>query len=141
VDYTNRPLNRYVPSRDSWRCPSDKGDRNYEAQKCFVEYGNSYSTQWAYGIWGIKHVSGDAGPGATASIKSTEVALRPATKIIQGDWAWENAGFDPAKHPAWHSYKGQRRCVMLFGEYHVEFFRFPLDIAVDGPVSITNSYW
>ena len=141
VDYTNRPLNKYVVSRASWHCPSDKGDPNYGAQNCFVEYGNSYCTQWAYDSWGVMHISGAAGGGATGPIKSSEVARRPVTKIIQGDWIWENAGFDPSKNPPWHSYKSQRRYMMLFGDNHVEFFRFPLNIATDAPVSVTNAYW
>jgi prepilin-type N-terminal cleavage/methylation domain-containing protein len=136
VDYTNRPLNKYVAAIQSWHCPSDKGDPNYGALNCFKE-----CTQWAYDSLGVKHISGAAGGGATGPIKSTEVAVRPVTKIMQGDWIWENAGFDPGKNPPWHSYKGQRRYNMLFGDNHVEFFRFPLTIAVNAPVSITNSYW
>ena len=73
--------------------------------------------------------------------QSAEVAVRPATKIIQGDWIWENAGFDPSKNPPWHSYKNQRRYVMLFGDNHVEFFRFPRTISDTAPVSISNPYW
>ncbi len=106
-----------------------------------MEYGNSYCTQWAYDSWGVKHISGSTTGGATAPLKSSEVAVRPVTKIIQGDWVWENAGFDPGTNPPWHSYKGQRRFTMLFGDDHVEFFRFPLNIAVGAPVGITNAYW
>jgi len=80
------------------------------------------------------------GGGETGPMKSSEVARRPVTKIIQGDWIWENAGFDPNKNPPWHSYKSQRRYTMLFGDSHVEFYRFPLNIAVDAPVSVTNAY-
>ena len=141
TDYTNRPLNKYVVSVQSWHCPSDKGDPNYGAVNCFVEYGNSYCTQWAYDSWGVKHVSGLVGGGATGPMKSAEVAKRPAAKIMQGDWIWENAGFDPNLNPPWHSYKGQRRYVMLMGDNHVEFFRFPQTIAVSAPVSTTNAYW
>lgn len=141
VDNTNRPLNKYVISGESWHCPSDKGDPNYGALNCFVEYGNSYCTQWAVESWGVRHISGDNSTGATGPIKSTEVGTRPVTKIIQGDWIWENAGFNPSLNPPWHSYKGQRRYVMLFGDNHVEFFRFPATIAVNAPVSITNAYW
>jgi hypothetical protein len=79
--------------------------------------------------------------GPNAPIKSTEVATHPVTKIMQGDWIWENAGFDPSKNPPWHSYKGQRRYVMLLGDSHVEFFRFPLNIGSSDPVNVTNAYW
>lgn len=138
TDPTNRPLNRYAESKLSWRCPSDKGDPNYGAKHCFTEYGNSYCTQWASDPWGVKHVT-DA-PGGRP-IRGAEVAMRPATKIIQGDWIWENAGFDAAKNPPWHSYRNQRRYVMLFGDSHVEFFRFPLTISPTAPVNIDGPYW
>jgi prepilin-type N-terminal cleavage/methylation domain-containing protein len=141
MDFTNRPLDKYVATIQSWRCPSDKGDPNYGAINCFVEYGNSYCTQWAYDSWGVKHISGDAAGGVTRPMKSTEVAMHPATKIIQGDWIWENPGFNPNQNPPWHSYNNQRRYVMLLGDNHVEFFRFPLTIAVDAPVGVTNAYW
>ena len=62
------------------------------------------------------------------------IAARPATKIMQGDWVWENAGTDAAPEPPWHSYKGQRRFVMLMGDNHVELFSvFVLKITVDAP--------
>ena len=141
VDYTNRPLNKYVVSIGSWHCPSDKGDPNYGALNCFIEYGSSYCTQWAVESWGVMHLTGEAGGGATAPTKSTAVAMRPATKIMQGDWIWENAGYNPSQNPPWHSYKGQRRFVMLFGDSHVEFYRFPLNIPLDAPVGMTNAYW
>ncbi len=137
-DATNRPLNKYASALQSWYCPSDKGDPNYDAKNCFVEYGNSYCTQWASDPWGVKHVT--AQPGGTP-LKGSEVAARPATKIIQGDWIWENAGFDPAKNPPWHSFKGQRRYVMLFGDNHVEFFKFPQTISDTAPVNLNNPYW
>jgi len=140
-DKTNRPLNQYVSAVESWHCPSDKGDPNYGALNCFVEYGNSYCTQWSYDSWGVKHVSGSTVGGATAPIKSSEIATRPVAKIISGDWIWENAGFDPSRNPPWHSFKGQRRFVMLMGDNHVEFFRFPLKILTSAPVSTTNAYW
>ncbi len=141
VDFTNRPLNKYVSTRDSWRCPSDKGDPNYEAANCFVEYGNSYCAQWSVDSWGVRHVTGSTNGGAVGPIKSSEVARRPVSKIMQGDWIWENASFPPASNPPWHSYKGQRRYVMLFGDSHVEFFKFPLTIAVNAPVDLNNPYW
>src|SRR2546426_3125524 len=56
-DPTNRPLNKYASAPQSWHCPSDKGDPNYGAKDCFLEYGNSYCTQWASDPWGVKHVT------------------------------------------------------------------------------------
>jgi hypothetical protein len=141
VDITNRPLDKYVPAVASWDCPSDKGDPNYGAKNCFVEYGNSYCTEWAVEAWGVQHVAGQSGTGLSAPIKSSDVAVRPTNKIIQGDWIWKNAGYNPGTNPPWHSYKGQRRFVMLFGDNHTEFYLFPLNISDTAPVSITNAYW
>ena len=142
TEATNRPLNKYVPAVESWHCPSDKGDPNYGAKNCFIEYGNSYCTQWVFDSWGVRHLTGGQGGLATGpSIRTSDIALRPVTKIVQGDWIWENAGFDPALNPPWHSYKGQRRYVMLMGDHHAEFFRFPLNISVGAPVSMNNPYW
>ncbi len=142
VDYTNRALNKYVPAVQSFHCPSDKGDPNYGALNCFTEYGNSYCTQWSVESWGVKHVTGPTNSALGAPpIKASEVATRPATKIIQGDWIWENAGYDPGANPPWHSYQGQRRFVMLYGDHHTEFFRFPQVINLNATVSINNPYW
>jgi prepilin-type N-terminal cleavage/methylation domain-containing protein len=141
IPYNQRPLNKYVSTIESWHCPSDKGDPNYGARNCFVEYGNSYCTEWAYDLWGVRHLTGLAEPEDQAPIKSSEVATSPAQKIMQGDWIWENAGFNPATNPPWHSYKGERRYVMLFGDDHTEFFKFPLSINVNEQPSTANPYW
>jgi prepilin-type N-terminal cleavage/methylation domain-containing protein len=141
VQAVYRPLDKYVTSSNSWQCPSDKGDPNYGAKNCYVEYGNSYCTQWAFDSWGVMHLTGEAGTGPTAPTQSTVVAARPCTKILQGDWIWENAGYNASTNQPWHSYKGQRRFVMLWGDSHTEFFRFPFNIDVNAPVSMTNAYW
>ena len=132
VDATNRPLNRYVPAVETWRCPSDRGDANYGALNCFVEYGNSYVTQHDVDSWRTAHVTADSDPtyaGTSKPIKSTEVARNPVNKIIQGDWEWENNGYDFGNPSSWwHNYRGQRRQNMLFADGHVVFYRFPEDI-------------
>src|ERR1039458_9657138 len=132
VDATNRPLNRYVPAIGTWRCPSDHGDANYGAVNCFVEYGNSYVTQHDVDSWRTAHVTADSDPtyaGTSKPIKSTEVARSPVNKIIQGDWEWENNGYDFGNPSSWwHNYRGQRRQNMLFADGHVVFYRFPEDI-------------
>src|SRR5580698_1502393 len=40
VDYSHRPLNKYLVAVSVWSCPADKGDANYGAKNCFLEYGN-----------------------------------------------------------------------------------------------------
>jgi prepilin-type processing-associated H-X9-DG protein len=129
VDYTNRPLNKYVQARETWHCPSDKGDANYGAKNCYLEYGNSYVPQHAVDSWRTRHVTGETvAPGSDAGrpMKSSEVARSTVNKIIQGDWEWENSGFDIGKASTWwHQNRGQRRQNMLFADGHVLFYRFP----------------
>lgn len=147
VDYTNRPLNRYVANVETWRCPSDKGDANYGAKNCFIEYGNSYVTQHNVDSWRTAHVTADIDPawaGAAKPIRQATVARSPVNKIIQGDWQWENNGYNPDDSKSWwHNYKGQRRFNMLFADGHVVFFRFPDEIKnwVSSPPPDPNFLW
>ncbi|MGH7951066.1 MAG: prepilin-type N-terminal cleavage/methylation domain-containing protein [Limisphaerales bacterium] len=131
TDYTNRPLNKYVPEVKTWDCPADKGDANYLAKNCFKEYGNSYANQHDVDSWRVQYVTVDTDPayaGTAKPIKQSLVGRHPTNKIIQGDWEWENQSFNVNNPSAWwHSYKGQRRDNILFGDGHVEFFQFPAD--------------
>lgn len=132
----SRPLNLYAPSVQSWHCPSDKGDANYGAKNCFIEYGNSYVTQHQYDSWRVEHVTADSdfaiwnSGGLVKPIKGSSVTRHPVTKIIQGDWQWENSSHD-VNDPKywWHVSKGEFRQNMLFGDGHVEFYKFPPEIA------------
>jgi prepilin-type processing-associated H-X9-DG protein len=129
VEATNRPLNVYAGAVEVFHCPADKGDYLYGAKDCFNEYGNSYLVQFQHDSFRVKHVAGDErlprGSYEAMPIKANEVSRRPAYKIIQGDWHWHaNRGtVDPKS--VWHNYKGQSRFNMVFGDGHVEFFRFP----------------
>ena len=129
---TNRPLNRYVGSPESFHCPADKGDALYNAKDAFLEYGNSYCPQFQHDSYRVRHVIGDArlpkGTYEATSIKTSEIARRPSSKIVQGDWNWHaNRDAFNAKF-IWHNYKGQRRVNMLFGDLHVEYYRFPKEM-------------
>ena len=129
VDYTNRPLNKYVPAAQTWCCPADAGDANYMVQNCFTGYGNSYVTQHDVDSWRTAHVTADSDPAVAAGavpIKLREIAASPANKIIQGDWEWENNQYNVNNPESWwHNYKGQRRQNMLFADGHVVFYHFP----------------
>lgn len=132
TSYDNRPLNKYVPAVNAWQCPADKGDVNYGAKNCFLEYGNSYCPEHCVDAWRVQHVTVDTNPFFTGTAKpmtSSQIALNPANKIIQGDWEWENQSYNINTSPGswWHNYKGERRFNMLFAEGHVEFFIFPDD--------------
>jgi prepilin-type processing-associated H-X9-DG protein len=148
VDYTNRPLNRYVANRETWRCPSDKGDANYQAKNCYLEYGNSYVTQHLVDSWRTTHVTADLDPtrnGSSQPLKAATIARSPVNKIIQGDWEWENNDYNQNDPKTWwHNFRGQRRQNMLFGDGHVVFFQFPDDIKnwiYSPPPDPTFTWW
>jgi prepilin-type N-terminal cleavage/methylation domain-containing protein/prepilin-type processing-associated H-X9-DG protein len=132
VDYSDRVLNVYVPAVNTWQCPADKGDVNYNCPNCFTGYGNSYCPQHSFDVWRVEHVTSDTAPSMGSGeppMLETQLALSPANKIIQGDWEWENQSYNLNNSPGawWHNYQSQRRFNMLFGDGHVEFFAFPAD--------------
>jgi len=128
---TNRPLNFYIGrAYETFRCPSDRGDfwslanRGVNCTNCYIQYGNSYLTEFYFDYYKVKKVCGVAGDKSNLSIKYSEVSLRPSTKIIQGDWIWHaNRDVNNSRH-IWHNYKGKNRMVMLFGDAHAEFYQF-----------------
>ena len=129
VPSTNRPLNRYAGAVEIFRCPADKGDALYGATHCYTDYGNSYLVQFQHDSFRVRHVAGDErqprGSYEFTPIRGAEVARSPVNKIIQGDWHWHRNRDVMDKRSVWHNYKGQPRFNMLFGDGHVEFFRFP----------------
>ena len=66
-------------------------------------------------------------PRATP-IKVSSIARRPSSKIIQGDWPWHANRSITDKRTIWHNYKGQRFENMLFGDGHVENYKFPKEM-------------
>jgi prepilin-type N-terminal cleavage/methylation domain-containing protein/prepilin-type processing-associated H-X9-DG protein len=147
---TSRPLNKYVPNVNTWQCPADKGDVNYSANNCFVQYGNSYCPEHVFDVWRVQHITADTDPGfdndGAVPIKSSEIAMRPVTKIIQGDWEWEDQSYNINGSPGawWHNYKGERKFNMLYGDGHVVFYTFPTNTPLfqAGPApSPTFIYW
>jgi len=132
VSATNRPLNTYLRNLEIFRCPSDKGDELTGATNCYAQYGNSYLPQWYMDSFRTRHLVGDSSsaPGSyeATPMKLAEVATSPVNKILQGDWIWHpNRGtIDPRS--IWHNYRGSSRMNMLFGDGHIEFYRFPLEM-------------
>jgi prepilin-type N-terminal cleavage/methylation domain-containing protein len=124
-----RPLNKYVADKNAFGCPSDKGDTVYGAKNNFLDYGNSYNAQFQHDSFRVRHVLGDLiqakGSYEWTPIKTSEIALSPVNKIILGDNPWHANRTDNNPKDMWHNYKGQRRENMLFGDGHVEFYKFP----------------
>ena len=126
---TNRPLNRYAGATEVFRCPADAGDSlNPQVKTCFTGWGNSYLVEWAVDAFRVKRVTGDSKAKGTpqgTSMRESEIALSPANKVLMGDWPWHANRDTKAKQTVWHNYKGKRFENMLFGDAHVENFKFP----------------
>ena len=109
---------------------SDKGDywslaaRGVNATNCYLQYGNSYLTEFAFDYYKVKMVCGPKNDKNNRSIKGSEVSRKPSTKIIQGDWIWHANRDVSQPRGQWHNYKGKNRMMMLFGDTHTEYFKF-----------------
>jgi prepilin-type N-terminal cleavage/methylation domain-containing protein len=129
---TNRPLNIYVgKANETFRCPSDKGDfwslaaRGVNCTNAYQQYGNSYLTEFSADYFKVKMVCGPRSVPGIQSIKQSEVAKSPSNKILQGDWIWHANRDVTQARGIWHNYKGRSQMMMLFGDTHAEFFKFP----------------
>jgi prepilin-type N-terminal cleavage/methylation domain-containing protein len=130
---TNRPLNRYVGNVQSFHCPADKGDAiNPTVKSCWEGWGNSYLVAWSDGFR-VKRITGSGGKLYPVSqpMKASEIARKPVTKIIQGDWPWHANRIISDPRSEWHNVRGKRSEAILFGDIHVEFFKFPPDSEVN----------
>jgi len=137
---TNRPIYRYSGNVEVFRCPSDKGDSYYPGvvKNCYERYGSSYLVEFSMDAFGVKKVT-DAIGGSP--IKESEVARKPTTKIIMGDWIWHpNRPLD-LPESTWHNFKGQRRLNMLYGDGHVENSKLPATMAVSQAVDLNYTWW
>jgi hypothetical protein len=155
VNMTNKPLYRYQGSPQIFRCPADRGDIagtrfvGINATNCFGQYGTSYLMEWAIDFMRTKRVFGNIRANRAdydgQSMRTSEIAVSPANKILLGDWIWHyNRGWlDPRS--AWHNYKGKSLVVMLWGDGHTEGYRFPTKPESDPfwqvPPNRTNVWW
>ena len=129
---TNRLLNIYVVNKEVFHCPADKGDAlNPVPKSCWEGWGNSYLVEWSGNAFRVKAVTGTGPkfPPPVAPIKASEIARKPSTKIIQGDWPWHANRVITDPRSIWHNIRGRRSEAILFGDTHVEFYLFPADLA------------
>jgi prepilin-type N-terminal cleavage/methylation domain-containing protein len=148
VAETNRPLNKYLSAPDIFQCPGDKGDSLNDPKKtCYLSWGNSYLVQWSGDAFRVKKVTGNVreprNSYAGTPSKTSDFSIRPATKIIQGDWPWHANRSTTDKRTIWHNYKGKRYENMLFADGHVEFYRFPaqMDNWIVDPPNPNFNFW
>lgn len=144
VNETNRPLNIYTKNLEVYHCPADVGDSQWGSVNTFKDWGNSYLMTWGSDRCGVKYVGGNtAQMQGTRSdpIKASEVARKPSTKIILGDWNWDRDPADPKS--VWHNIKGRPVFPMLFGDGHVIFYKFPVNpvdiLSQQG--NISSNWW
>jgi prepilin-type N-terminal cleavage/methylation domain-containing protein len=145
---TNRPLNKYT-ALETYRCPADRGDALYPAARgtCWNEWGNSYLMTWAVERYRVQHVGGDsrAAPGSAFAtpIKGSRIAIRPSTKLILSDWPWFGDRDINNPKSVWHNDRGKPVFPTLFGDNHVENFKFPPNRqALEGrPPDINFTWW
>jgi prepilin-type N-terminal cleavage/methylation domain-containing protein len=149
---TNRPLNVYVgKTYEAFHCPADKGDLWAEQNlgrkttNCFNQYGTSYLPQFGGNTYKVQKVSGVRGDKSNVSIKNSQVARKPTTKIIAGDWVWHANRDNTQSRHIWHNYKGQARMIMLFGDSHTEYYQFlkkpQMDAIFTAPPDINFKWW
>jgi prepilin-type N-terminal cleavage/methylation domain-containing protein len=137
VPQTNRPLNFYAPDVNVFHCPADAGDpfnpvASGGPASAWDGWGNSYLVEWQTDFDRVQFVTGNAGNYSfssppSLSIKLSDIAVKPATKVIQGDWNWQYNRGTTGAPSIWHNNAGDRKEVMLWGDGHVEFFQFPPD--------------
>jgi prepilin-type N-terminal cleavage/methylation domain-containing protein len=142
-----RPLNKYVKNTEAFACPSDRGDSLYGANNNFRDYGNSYNEQFQHDSFRVRHVDGDLiqpkGSYGWTPMKTSEIAVSAVNKIILGDNPWHANRTKTNPKDLWHNYRGQRRENMLFGDGHVQFYKFPdqIDQWIYDPPPDKNYLW
>lgn len=129
---TNRPLNVYVGNPESFRCPADKGDSlSPQAKSAWLGWGNSYLVAWNSDFARVKYITGSGGKYLPKSnpAKTGDILISPVNKIMMGDWPWHGNRLGGERNNIWHQNLGKKAEVMLFGDGHVEFYKFPPDAA------------
>jgi prepilin-type N-terminal cleavage/methylation domain-containing protein len=142
VAVTNRPLNIYIKNYNVFQCPADAGDPlNPQAKSCWAGWGNSYLVEWDGDFNQVQQVTGSLGAllPPNNGIKYAQIAVHPSNKIIQGDWNWQYNRVT-AGTASWHNSNGDRREAMLFGDCHVEFFQFPVNITETDSTAPSPNY-
>ena len=148
IDQTNRVLNSYTRAVELDHCPSDLGDPYWPEVKvnCWEGWGNSYLLQWYNDEYRVEFVGGQMINGVQyyRPNKGSRVALRPANKLLMGDWNWYSARDIKNPRTAWHHQAGKRVFPLLFGDNHTENFTFPPSYETESasvPPDMNAKFW
>jgi prepilin-type N-terminal cleavage/methylation domain-containing protein len=159
VPVAARVLDPYLGNPAVCRCPADKGDPLYPSLTgtCWVEFGISYLMQWYNDEFAVEHVGGKAinyengqliNSATLLNKPNTEsrIAMRPATKLILGDWDWYGDRSVSNPETMWHSYRGKRIFPLLFGDAHVDkWFTLPPaynpNYVYETPADLNGPFW
>jgi prepilin-type N-terminal cleavage/methylation domain-containing protein len=129
---TNRPLNKYASNLKLYACPADAGDALYPEVKenCYEAWGNSYLMTWGPPRLRVTTCGGDSmqpkSNPLSRPIKTSRIAVKPTTKLILSDWPWFGDRDIRNKRSVWHNDRGRAVFPTLFGDGHVENFRWPI---------------
>ena len=141
---TNRPLNAYAASSDVFHCPADQGDATVPTvSSCWEGWGNSYLVEWGPGDgYRVMAITGSLGKyiPACPSRRTSEIARHPANKVLMADWPRHGNRDINNAHSAWHNPRGKRILVTLFGDGHVEFYKYPDDLSSQGTTPADPNY-
>ena len=130
-----RPLNRYVQSPETFRCPDDLGDTIWpDVDNCYEAYGTSYLVQWHHGVFRVGHVTAappdpprPIPPGWPRPLRKGAFK-EPSKKFVMGDWNWHPNRYMTQARTVWHrASKTQRQMCSLFADGHAEYYLFPRD--------------
>jgi hypothetical protein len=154
---TNRQLYSYLKNPNICHCPADIGDPLYAPPNgpyrgtCWDGWGNSYLMSWYFNEFAVEFIGGGCDETGTVIVgnevpnKRTRVALKPATKIILGDWNWFANRTNGSPQTSWHAYRGKRVIPFLFGDGHNEVWSYsPADEAeddADAAPDINYRFW
>jgi prepilin-type N-terminal cleavage/methylation domain-containing protein len=144
---TNRPLNRYVGSTETFHCPADAGDPLIPGLKsAFQGWGNSYMVQWAGSSFRVRAVTGDSTQPTLARgipMRESDLLQSPVNKLVMGDWPWHGNRDVKLKQGVWHNPRGKRYENVLFGDGHAALLKFPpeMDYWLTKSSDPTYTFW
>jgi hypothetical protein len=75
-------------------------------------------------------------------LKAAEVSKKPSNKILLAEWNWHANRTVNSGRTIWHHFKGVRKENVLWGDAHVDFFKFPDETGKENTLPDVNYlYW